>query len=252
MSNRRALVLLIAVCANSVGGVCQQSRSQSEEESIVNECFFKGMRNGTFVELGALDGELYSNTLMLDTCFGWHGVLVEGSRANFQSLLRNVRRLRRRVTINYGAVCSSAKTVVHFARGRGPVAGDVSQMSHSFKMTWYKTGVRVVTVPCKTMAAYLEPLTHVDFFSLDIEGAELEALLTLDFQKVSIDVFMIEMDEHDEDKNWKIRRLLANLGYSECPGVVPRSGLFVHSRRREWQSACAASCGRRLSPGLPA
>ena len=47
---------------------------------------------GRFVEIGALDGVRLSNTLMLERCFGWTGLLIEGSPVNFAELRRNRRR----------------------------------------------------------------------------------------------------------------------------------------------------------------
>ena len=41
---------------------------------------------GSFVELGAFTGIQFSNSLMLERCFGWDGVLVEGSPSNFAQL----------------------------------------------------------------------------------------------------------------------------------------------------------------------
>ena len=35
-------------------------------------------RGGTFLELGAFDGWKESNTLHLETCLGWRGILVDG------------------------------------------------------------------------------------------------------------------------------------------------------------------------------
>ena len=46
----------------------------------------------TFVELGALDGWHGSNTLMLERCFGWTGLLIEASPHNFRNLQRSGRR----------------------------------------------------------------------------------------------------------------------------------------------------------------
>ena len=40
------------------------------------------------VEIGALDGLLYSNTLMLEKCLGWRGLLIEGNPTNAAKLLR--------------------------------------------------------------------------------------------------------------------------------------------------------------------
>ena len=36
-------------------------------------------RGGSFAELGAFDGVSYSNTFMLEKCFGWRGVLIEAN-----------------------------------------------------------------------------------------------------------------------------------------------------------------------------
>ena len=47
---------------------------------------------GTFVELGAFDGVKFSNTLMLEKCFGWQGLLIEEHPHRSQALFRRVRR----------------------------------------------------------------------------------------------------------------------------------------------------------------
>ena len=48
-------------------------------------------RPGTFVEAGAFNGYTYSNTAVLETCFGWSGLLVEANPANFRALAANAR-----------------------------------------------------------------------------------------------------------------------------------------------------------------
>jgi len=73
-------------------------------------------------------------------------------------------------------------------------------------------------------------IQHVDFFSLDVEGAELAVLESMNFNAITVDVFVIELDGSDEVKDWKIRNLLRNLGYRECEVHEPRNGYFVHER----------------------
>ena len=48
-------------------------------------------KRGLFVEIGALDGVSYSNTYMLEACFGWRGLLIEANSLNFEQLLRSNR-----------------------------------------------------------------------------------------------------------------------------------------------------------------
>jgi hypothetical protein len=57
---------------------------------------------------------------------------------------------------------------------------------------------------------------RIDVFSLDIEGAELQVLETLPFDKVDISVIMIEVNhvgEIFEGDNDALRRLLGKNGY---------------------------------------
>ena len=58
------------------------------------EHFFAEKRNGVYVELGAVDGVRFSNTLALHTCRDWTGVLVEANRANYHLLRVNAPKYR--------------------------------------------------------------------------------------------------------------------------------------------------------------
>ena len=52
-----------------------------------------------------------------------------------------------------------------------------------------------------------------NFFSLDVEGAELAVLRTVDFGRVSFDVICVEADGHDEAKDAAVVSLLEGEGY---------------------------------------
>ena len=41
--------------------------------------------------------------------------------------------------------------------------------------------------------------THIDYFSLDVEGAEMIILQSIDWKHLDIDVFTIETDQHRQD-----------------------------------------------------
>ena len=78
------------------------------------------------------------------------------------------------------------------------------------------------------MSTYLNALdaARIDFFSLDVEGAELEVLLTIDFTVVTVDVFLIEIDDfHDSAQNWKARTV-PNLG--TCSQRLSFSSTLLH------------------------
>ena len=83
-----------------------------------------GSGPGTFVELGALDGVHYSNTMLLDRCFNWTGLLIEPNPTNFNALKRMRRRWPRSAVARHSAVCSSgAPQRLNVTVNGGAVAG---------------------------------------------------------------------------------------------------------------------------------
>jgi len=74
----------------------QKSTSQSGEEEAMIQHFFRNKTDGQYVEMGALDGVRFSNTLKLHKCLNWNGLLIEGLGANFAELKNNVAKHRPR------------------------------------------------------------------------------------------------------------------------------------------------------------
>ena len=52
----------------------------------------------------------------------------------------------------------------------------------------------------------------IDFFSIDVEGSELELLKTFDWS-IKVKVFLIEFNEYSKDQHESIRELLRDNGY---------------------------------------
>ena len=225
-------------CLNvSVGKQCVASMSFHGEELAVIDFFgWRTKRNGVYVEIGALDGYTFSNTVTLRTCLGWSGMLIEGSPRNFGSLEKTLKVLRTPVVAQFGAVCPPPQSNTSFLIGKhsSAVDGDAKYLSNTVRR--YHKHYHRIRVPCKPMSWYLRslPQGHVDFLSLDVEGAELEVLLTMNFNEVVVEVFMIELHdttEPEQAENWRIRNLLQNLGYKECFKIfVPDSGIFVRQQ----------------------
>jgi FkbM family methyltransferase len=209
--------------------------SQSGEEAAVISHFFKDMKGGTYLEMGALDGVRWSNTLVLHKCQDWNGVLLEASPTSFAKLKVNCATHRPNAETIHGAVCSPPNKHINFYVNSNPdVSGDASQMSESFMRRHVGKapviGNQTVQVPCKPMREYLKKYPVINFWSLDIEGAELIALETTDFQAVHFDVILIEFDWHDGAKNYRIRQLLYNLNFVECARVVKRNAVFLNKK----------------------
>jgi hypothetical protein len=58
--------------------------SQSGEDQHAFNTFFPNQVAGFYVEMGALDGSMYSNTLAFHKYLGWRGLLIEASPSNYQ------------------------------------------------------------------------------------------------------------------------------------------------------------------------
>jgi FkbM family methyltransferase len=192
------------------------SKSQSSEESYLWEHFFFQRTGGTFLEMGALDGIFLSNTLALENLLGWRGVLIEASPANYGKLQQQ---RKTQIVIN-AAVCDEVRTVHYMESGDTAVRGIVEFMAPSFVSQWH-TSYRpeqidqFPSIPCVPLDLLLGlyGFRHINFFSLDVEGAELQVLRALDFSAISFDVLVVEADEHNKTKNIAVVDLLDRAGY---------------------------------------
>jgi hypothetical protein len=85
--------------------------SQLGEDETLHKWIFnnteKDQNPGIFVEIGALDGVTYSNTLFFERMFDWRGVLIEAQPENARRLLRVNR--RNTVKLPFG-ICSPPQT----------------------------------------------------------------------------------------------------------------------------------------------
>jgi FkbM family methyltransferase len=167
-------------------------KSQEGEDQYIFQHFFSDSRGNTdmrFIEIGALDGVKFSNSFYFEKELGWKGVLIEGETQNFASLEKN--RRGENVTCLHLAICAQPRIIS--LTGTGPMAAENSRTNGGGEQ-------RKTTVPCLPMREVLAMvgLTHVDFYSIDVEGAELDLITSHDFVAVPAHVLMIEMRKVDE------------------------------------------------------
>ena len=131
---------------------------------------------GSFVEMGAFDGETGSQTWMLEKCYGWRGLLIEGSPINYAKLLLADR--ANSTTRVFSSVCNNTNGSVQHFRVSGDQRAGLSAMGASLGPKALRGGARYV--PCRPLPQLLEKasLSHVIFLSLDVEGAEYMVMKT--------------------------------------------------------------------------
>ena len=208
-----------------------QKSQRGEDQQLLE--WFSGLCGGRYLEMGGLDGITFSNTFVFQQALQWTGVLVELGPTNYAKLKVN----RPYDTTIHAAVCGTPQTIHYYERD---ATGGIWEFTPpSFRDRWWQ-GARLedcTVVDCVPLQTILEQtMPHqdtffFDFFSLDIEGAELEALQSLDHTRVGFGVIVVEADEHNPLKNMALRLTLLEAGYQYLEQESTRDSYnqwFVH------------------------
>ncbi len=200
--------------------------SQVGQDRYLLEHFFRGKRGGVFLDIGAYDGETFSNSLFFERSMGWTGLCVEPLPSAFAKLTA----IRSAVCENVclGEFEGEADFIEADDQG-GPNELMFSGLRASFDPRHIirleaMTKTRVVRqVKVTTLSALLEKhgLYDIDFCSIDVEGGELAVLSRFDPARFRIKVFTIENNWDDE----RIPRLMAEKGY-EFYGKLEQDYIF--------------------------
>ena len=168
-------------------------------------------RNGFFIEAGGLDGLHLSNTLYFELKRNFTGVLIEPS-SNYTTLRKRNRKIK---SLN---VCLSRKTtpeIVTFldASGVGGIEGEVKSWAKDFVNSPKTARICKLCIPIRSiLAAMGNP--KVDYFSLDVEGVELDVLKNIPWSKVDIDIFSIEVTGNGRDEH-EVNEFMRTSGYTK-------------------------------------
>jgi FkbM family methyltransferase len=237
------ITVLFAVTALSTACQIQPEwkfYSQSREDVFVHD-YFCGQTGLTFVEIGAFDGVVFSNTKFLEDSLNWSGVLIEAQPESAAKLKQN--RVGPRVKTYASAICKEGVDYLTFLGPASPVSGDINSMNPTFKSTWHPGDTNTYKVPCKPISSIIADagVSHIDFFSLDVEGAELKVLETFDWN-VTVTLWVVELDGGNKEKDEAVRALLRSHGYEKTETDI--------------RSFCCAGCDCIMNeaferPGVP-
>lgn len=203
--------------------------SQAGEDKYLFDKYFRGYTSGVFLEMGALDGVLYSNTKFFEDYLNWTGILVEPNPIQFLKLKEN-----RPYAKLYNDLVSDQVDPLqfrYFDTVHAAVSGVESTLPKSHFDIYFdnhpKLAQDVVTLHPKSLTSIIKSsgFECIDLFSLDVEGHELNVLKSYDFS-VPIKLILIE-------------RLESNNTYSECETILKNNGylylekvaqnsLFIH------------------------
>ncbi|XP_050725013.1 protein Star-like [Eriocheir sinensis] len=170
--------------------------SQYGQSKLLDEKFIHGMVGGVFVEAGALDGEHLSNTLYLEKHLGWSGILVEPMPSSYE-LLRKKNRHAYILNAALSTTKNASQIIIRWKGEHGGASQMIKRegrMNRKMKGNDGKKDVKVISVPFFSIFLALN-VTQIDFLSLDLEGAELQVLKTVPWEKVRVRVMCVECNK---------------------------------------------------------
>jgi FkbM family methyltransferase len=161
---------------------------------------FKSKRKGLFVEIGGYDGELFSNTLFLEKEREWTGLLVEANPYTYNIMLKR----NRKCNMINACISNNNYNITFIIAGGLTRQNEIITSKHRKridrdKRTYGKTdrwahAGETVNIKCTSLLSIMSALNiyHIDYFSLDVEGAEMFILESIDWNRPAVDLLTIE------------------------------------------------------------
>ena len=158
--------------------------SQAHQDQAIN-ALFRGKKNGFFVDLAANDATTLSNTYSLEQQLGWTGLCIEPNPIYWSNLTY------RDCKVIAAVVGKERMQEIRFrfdAGDHGGIAGDGFDNGPRFKAS---STPRYTVTLLEIFQRYNVP-NHIDYLSLDVEGAEEFIMSTFPLDKYTISVLTVE------------------------------------------------------------
>ena len=178
--------------------------SQIGQDRWVAEKVFPGVTNGYFLDVGSADGFVNSNTWALEQR-GWKGICVDPFPSNMQG---------RTCQMFPEAVDGEGGHKVQFTNA-GELGGISTYLDRYKDVVKEAKTVELTTVTLGSILQRANAPSFIHFMSLDIEGAELEALRGFPFDHYKLGSIAIEHND-EEPKRSQIEGLLKARGYTKA------------------------------------
>lgn len=205
---------------------------QNLQDRYVYEHFLKDLTGGMFLDIGASDGERFSNTLFFEESMGYTGICIEPRKVAFKALVER----RPGSFCENVAIDSEEKEEALFLELKGYGSGlsgllDRYDPRHVKRISWEKNnpgneGQDVIKVRTVKLESILDKYHMHDFdvCSLDVEGAELEILKSIDWEKTTIRVLIVENNYGDPE----LRKYLESVGMKYKCTLARQDEIYVN------------------------
>jgi FkbM family methyltransferase len=185
----------------------QNNKAQMNQDIILDKELFKEKRDGVFIEVGALDGVGGSNTYFFEKERNWTGLLIEPNPVEFSKLKNSERKAHKE-----NCAISNIEEEVNFLSITGPcnvlsgiweyynpahiqrIERELNMYSSYPEGHEYYSKKELIKINACKLQTLIEKynLTEIDLLSIDVEGAELQVLESIDFEKTKINCILLE------------------------------------------------------------
>lgn len=179
----------------------EKSYGQFGQDLWVANGIAPGKRNGYYVDVGSADGVKRSNTKLLDD-LGWKGVCIDPFPRNMG---------KRTCQVFRQPVFSESGKRVLF-REAGDLGGIEQDLNRYKDKISQHPLVELVTATLDEILAKAHAPKYIDYMSIDVEGAEYDALRGLSLDQYQIGALTVEHN-YEPVKREAIHKLLAAKGY---------------------------------------
>lgn len=183
--------------------------SQMEQDIHVLS-FYNNKQNGFFVDIGANNGILISNTYLLEKEYNWTGICVEPIPEKFNELVTN----RPMSKCHDHAVYNESNLILNFDIAESDLLSgiDFKLDTHKDEVNKNKKTISVKTITLNDLLDQNNAPNFIEYLSVDTEGSELEILESVDLKKYTFGLIHVEHN-YEEPKRTKINKLLTSNDY---------------------------------------
>jgi len=191
--------------------------SQDNQDKYLEENIFKGFKNGFFVDVGANDGISINNTLYFEKYNNWTGINIEPIKSVFQKLSINRPNC---ININCAVsnfngetenICNTGYTEMISGIKDNYDPRHLNRLERENNMMNSTTNIIKINTKKLETILHENNITHINYLSIDVEGAEFEVIKSINFNNVFIDV--IGFENNYEDLSYPIVKYLENYNY---------------------------------------
>jgi FkbM family methyltransferase len=177
--------------------------SQCGQDKFLEEIVFKGYKNGIFFDVGSHDGITINNTLYFEKNNNWTGVNIEPIKEIYNKLVINRPNCN---NINIAICNNEGNAEFILVNGYSEMISGLkneydnrhlNRLNNELKQ--YGGTAKNIMVKTKKIETICDEhnIKHINYLSIDVEGAEFEVIKSINFNKIFIDIIGFENNYDD-------------------------------------------------------